>query len=305
MKDLDFQSRTILARECIEKVFVALNPNVKVRKVPNTAPFNPSPFIGATPNLHYGNREVNVSVNIEFLTITDANTGEILFNFQLSLVSFASKGDDDVNTCVAFVAKDNKQGRACYVLKAASTALAKELIGALGQAFELKFNSLVEQRNVHQPQPRHPAHTEMDMRVPASAPDSDYVNDSMESHGTMKTPDPSSPIQLRVKQGVHGQSWFHGPLSRDDSEARLLSVGDFLVRESVNSPGQFILSGLTEYSGAKHLLLVDPDGQVRTRDRHFLSVAHLVNHHLSSSTPIISQDTEIFLKHPVSVHNFE
>ena len=37
--------------------------------------------------------------------------------------------------------------------------------------------------------------------------------------------------------------------------------GDFLVRESVNSPGQYVLSGM--HNGRiRHLLLVDPQGVV-------------------------------------------
>ena len=38
--------------------------------------------------------------------------------------------------------------------------------------------------------------------------------------------------------------------------------GDFLVRESSHSPGQYVLSG--KHQGKiKHLLLIDPDGIVR------------------------------------------
>lgn len=37
--------------------------------------------------------------------------------------------------------------------------------------------------------------------------------------------------------------------------------GDFLVRKSANSPGQYVLSG--KQTGApRHLLLVDPEGNV-------------------------------------------
>ena len=37
--------------------------------------------------------------------------------------------------------------------------------------------------------------------------------------------------------------------------------GDFLVRESQGSPGQYVLTGMQSNS-KKHLLLVDPDGVV-------------------------------------------
>ena len=42
----------------------------------------------------------------------------------------------------------------------------------------------------------------------------------------------------------------------------LLHNGDFLVRESPSSAGQFVLSGRSG-GHVSHLLLVDPHGQVR------------------------------------------
>ncbi len=46
--------------------------------------------------------------------------------------------------------------------------------------------------------------------------------------------------------------------------------GDFLVRESQNSPGQFVLSG--RHGGRiRHLLLVDPEGVV---SRHYSNTGH-------------------------------
>lgn len=73
--------------------------------------------------------------------------------------------------------------------------------------------------------------------------------------------------------------------------------GDFLVRESVTSPGQFVLSGL-QGGQAKHLLLVDPEGKVRLSSRHAphcicsvpersrLSVNVFLNHTASSSSMV-------------------
>ncbi len=39
----------------------------------------------------------------------------------------------------------------------------------------------------------------------------------------------------------------------------------------------------------KHLLLVDPSGQVRTKDMAFDSVSHLINYHFRARLPIISR----------------
>ena len=47
-------------------------------------------------------------------------------------------------------------------------------------------------------------------------------------------------------------------------EAMLKRDGDFLVRESATTPGQFVLSG--RHGGRiRHLLLIDPEGKVHKR----------------------------------------
>lgn len=74
--------------------------------------------------------------------------------------------------------------------------------------------------------------------------------------------------------------------------------GDFLVRESVTSPGQFVLSGL-QGGQAKHLLLVDPEGKVRTKDHVFDNVGHLIKYHMDNNLPIISSGSEVRLKQPI------
>lgn len=94
------------------------------------------------------------------------------------------------------------------------------------------------------------------------------------------------------------EPWFHGAISRKEGEARLTHDGDFLVRESHNSPGQFVLTGM-QNGARRHLLLVDPAGVVRTKDRTFESVSHLVNFHRDNALPIISAESALVLKTPV------
>lgn len=83
----------------------------------------------------------------------------------------------------------------------------------------------------------------------------------------------SSHALPHIKQQLWSEECFHGRLSRGAAERLLVKDGDFLVRESVTSPGQFVLSGL-QGGQAKHLLLVDPEGKVRLSSRrapHFAS----------------------------------
>jgi len=112
---------------------------------------------------------------------------------------------------------------------------------------------------------------------------------------------PASPTPRSIaehKRKLAGELWYHGPISRRTAETLLVRDGDFLVRESHGAPGQFVLTGLQ--SGVKkHLLLVDPEGVVRTKDRTFESVSHLIQYHRDYQVPILSAETALTLRSPV------
>ncbi|XP_064312431.1 SHC-transforming protein 4 isoform X2 [Phalacrocorax carbo] len=102
----------------------------------------------------------------------------------------------------------------------------------------------------------------------------------------------------QINQQLKNEDCYHGKLNRKAAESLLVNDGDFLVRESTTSPGQYVLSGL-QGGQAKHLLLVDPEGKVRTKDRIFDSVGHLIQYHMENNLPIISSGSEVSLKQPV------
>ncbi|XP_004578441.2 SHC-transforming protein 4 [Ochotona princeps] len=113
------------------------------------------------------------------------------------------------------------------------------------------------------------------------------------------TAQPASEHSLpHIKQQLWNEECYHGKLSRKAAESLLIKDGDFLVRESATSPGQYVLSGL-QGGQAKHLLLVDPEGKVRTKDHVFDNVGHLIRYHMDNSLPIISSGSEVSLKQPV------
>ncbi|CAH2274017.1 SHC-transforming 4 [Pelobates cultripes] len=96
------------------------------------------------------------------------------------------------------------------------------------------------------------------------------------------------------------EDWYHGKMSRKIAENLLINDGDFLVRESTTSACQYVLSGL--HGGQhKHLLLVDPEGKVRTKDHIFENVSHLIKYHVENKLPIISSGSELCLRHPVTM----
>jgi len=75
------------------------------------------------------------------------------------------------------------------------------------------------------------------------------------------------------------EPWFHGCVSRQEAEVLLTRDGEFLVRESLGSPGQYVLTG-SQGGIKKHLLLIDPEGTVRFRSI-FLRQYLLINGTLS------------------------
>uniref|UniRef100_A0A183AD58 SH2 domain-containing protein n=1 Tax=Echinostoma caproni TaxID=27848 RepID=A0A183AD58_9TREM len=100
-----------------------------------------------------------------------------------------------------------------------------------------------------------------------------------------------------------GEPWYVGKMSRSQAESLLRYEGDFLVRASPHQPGQFVLSGMQD-SKCRHLLLADPNGLVRTKERVFDSIQHLIDYHVQNGVPIRSADSEIRLIFPVSTFTF-
>lgn len=106
-----------------------------------------------------------------------------------------------------------------------------------------------------------------------------------------------------ARKELEAEEWFHGLISRQESETLVKEDGDFLVRESAGCAGQFVLTGRHD-AVCKHLLLVDPDGIVRTKDRSFDSVSHLVHYHEENRLPIISAESSLRLKRAVRAANY-
>jgi len=142
--------------------------------------------------------------------------------------------------------------------------------------------------------------------MPLPRREHEYVNDivinnnrdvfDMQPFNTAVPTDILAPASQRVQ--LQREVWFHGPVSRQEAETLLTRDGDFLVRESQGSPGQYVLTGM-QGGVKKHLLLVDPEGVVRTKDRMFESVSHLINYHCENELPIISAESALVLRRPV------
>lgn len=111
-------------------------------------------------------------------------------------------------------------------------------------------------------------------------------------------PQQSAPTEGTQSTPLESEVWYHGPMSRAEAELLLEDEGDFLVRESKSKAGQYVLSGV-QNGQPRHLLLVDPEGKVRTKDREFSSVQELVVYHVNNALPIISSGSQVTITHPV------
>uniref|UniRef100_A0A4W3H7N8 SHC (Src homology 2 domain containing) transforming protein 2 n=1 Tax=Callorhinchus milii TaxID=7868 RepID=A0A4W3H7N8_CALMI len=100
------------------------------------------------------------------------------------------------------------------------------------------------------------------------------------------------------EERLRREPWYHGKIDRKDAERLLEADGDFLVRHSISSHGQYVLTGIHN-SQPKHLLLVDPEGMVRTKDLLFDSISHLINYHFENELPIVAAESEVCLRQAI------
>ncbi|NXG60564.1 SHC2 protein, partial [Hemiprocne comata] len=118
------------------------------------------------------------------------------------------------------------------------------------------------------------------------------IEEQWPSPPTRKAPIAPTEEQLRR------EPWYHGKMSRRDAERLLQMDGDFLVRDSLTNPGQYVLTGM-QSGQPRHLLLVDPEGVVRTKDVLFESISHLISHHQQNNQPIVAAESELHLRQVV------
>ncbi|NWV53019.1 SHC3 protein, partial [Daphoenositta chrysoptera] len=116
------------------------------------------------------------------------------------------------------------------------------------------------------------------------------------SMGCTSPPLSKAAVQTEAEE-LSSEPWYQGEMSRKEAEQLLKKCGDFLVRKSTTNPGSYVLTGMHK-GQAKHLLLVDPEGTVRTKDRVFDSISHLINYHLENNLPIVSSVSELCLQQP-------
>ena len=135
MKTLDFEARTAVAKECIQRLcdISGLRSDANRKTDPRI-----SQMIGTSPSLDHAGTNVQLTITSLWLKLSDLDFGKAVFVFEMPNISFASGGDPSLQDYVAFVAKSKTLSRACYVMECKG-GLAQDVIMTIGQAFELRY----------------------------------------------------------------------------------------------------------------------------------------------------------------------
>ncbi|NXX98502.1 SHC2 protein, partial [Centropus bengalensis] len=205
MRSLDFNTRTQVTREAINRLYEAV-PGVKgiwKKKAPNKALFS---ILGKS-NLRFAGMSIAVNISVDGLNLMIPTTRQIIANHHMQSISFASGGDTDTMDYVAYVAKDPINQRACHILECCE-GLAQSVISTVGQAFELRFKQYL-----HSP-PKVVAPPDRTLGVEESAWGEDEEVAEHDYYNSIpgKEPPPGGLIDSRLRHShIHTQPMGSGP----------------------------------------------------------------------------------------------
>ncbi|KAG9511154.1 SHC-transforming protein 2, partial [Fragariocoptes setiger] len=300
MASLFPDARREIALECINRLCEATGLKQPGRSKPNE---EVATMLAEEPNLDHSGANVHINISSEHLDLTLADeSSEVIVRHEMSNVSFAS----DTSDLVAYVAKDKKFGRACFVLEC-NNGNAKTILTTFARAFAKRSQQYINaKRAIRNGTLRTDRFSDV---IFPNFINTDLIDFKSEVQDSPVQPSPpmseittnlDPDITEPIRQSVAEEDWFHGSgLSREQSEKLLHEDGDFLVRESILNPGQFVLTGIQK-NKIYHLLLLDRNGVVRTKDQVFDSIKHLLNYHHAEGLPIVSAEGALYLRRGVS-----
>jgi hypothetical protein len=105
--------------------------------------------------------------------------------------------------------------------------------------------------------------------------------------------DPPSSVDAQ-KRDIENEPWYFGGLSSQKAADLMNNAGDFLVRESSRTKGQFVLT-VRNADRVKHLNLLDEDGKVVNETRSFESVKEFIDYHIKTKDYIVIGAEKYFL----------
>ncbi|ETN68849.1 hypothetical protein RB195_005205 [Necator americanus] len=264
-------------------------------------------FVGSP---EVANHRIDLNISTKALTIIYADPKDkqrlnrLIARHNIELVSFAAQGSEETNTSDMFgyvAKKRNETDRRCHIFRFKDV---QRVMHTIDDAIRLAT------LDIAMPPPILPTSGKVEVKADPQAnsfiqePRRQPLAPSPRPAHKNQIPDRPSP-ELGVREDPNGllgldlrdKPWFHGELDRAAAEYLLQKDGDFLVRTSANSPGQFILDGM-EQGKHRHILLIN-DGVVRTVTTTFPSVSALINYHYGNRLPISTQESIVYLTNPI------
>ena len=293
---MEESTRSAVAKESISRLCKATNP-IKYSNIKRNE--NVGSMLAEVPNLLHSGTKVKLIVTGSHLDIVSCETGVKIVSHEMPNVSFASCGDENTVDFVAYVAKNQEFGRACFVLEC-GCEMVKSVLATMERAFKKRVQQISGSNCTTMRVDKGVTKTLSTTKL-AIGSLSNLDLDLMEPPKTPKLEISANQEDMRsvIRASLQNELWYHGPfVSRPESETRLKQDGDFLVRESYLNPGQFVLSAMHN-NVKRHLLLVDAKGAVRTKDMIFDNISHLVNHHRDNGLPIVSAEGVLYLRNGI------
>uniref|UniRef100_A0A8C9UVB9 SHC adaptor protein 3 n=1 Tax=Spermophilus dauricus TaxID=99837 RepID=A0A8C9UVB9_SPEDA len=197
MRSLDFSTRTQITREAISRVCEAV-PGAKGAFKKRKPPSKMLSSILGKSNLQFAGMSISLTISTASLNLRTPDSKQIIANHHMQSISFASGGDPDTTDYVAYVAKDPVNRRACHILECCD-GLAQDVIGSIGQAFELRFKQYLQcPSKIPALQDRMQSLDEPWTEEEGEGPDHPYYN-SIPS----KMPPPGGFLDARLKNRPH------------------------------------------------------------------------------------------------------
>uniref|UniRef100_A0A2K5ZI89 PID domain-containing protein n=1 Tax=Mandrillus leucophaeus TaxID=9568 RepID=A0A2K5ZI89_MANLE len=322
MSTLDFNTWTQVTREAINQMCEAVlgAKGVTRKRKPCSHPL--SSILGRS-NLNFAGMPITLTTSTSSLNLMVTDCKQIITNYHMQSILFASSGDPDTAKYVANVAKDPVNWKACHILECPE-GLAQDVISTIGQAFELHFKQYLRKppKSVTphdrmtgfddlawDEEEEEPPHHQLREAATLGAAQPSLPSAQTPSHLGPVGGDPEVCKQMPPPPPCPGRELFDDPSCvnmQNLDKARQAGSGAGPPNPAISGSTTWDLFDMKPFEDALH---VPPPPQLMswglrhcciwTKDHHFESVSHLISYHMDYHLPIISVGSKLCLQQPV------